>query len=100
MLSLFVSSPVSDNQPPFTLLLFWNDEGPACPLSIGGFNSTTLNTFHQEVLHRFHSFPLEFILPVTINLRVRFQLHLGRTKISRDPEDCCWQIHYVAAEKL
>ena len=70
MLGLFVQSPVIDNQSPFTLFFFWNDEGRACPLTIGGFNPTTLKKFHQELLHCFRSFPLELMFPVTIHFLV------------------------------
>ena len=80
MLGLFVQSSVIDNQSPFTLLLIWNDEGRACSLTIGGFNPTTLNKFHQEHLYCFRSFPLELISSLTIDFRVFFQLDLGRTK--------------------
>ena len=38
------------------------------------------NKFHQELLHRFRSFSLELIVPLTINFRVWFQLDLGRTE--------------------
>ena len=39
MLGLFVQCPVIDNPSPFTLLLFWNDEGRAGPLTIGRVQS-------------------------------------------------------------
>ena len=92
MLGLFVPSPVI-HKSAFTLPLLWNDEGWACPLTIAGINSTTLDASHPELLHGFCPLTLELIFPVTISFRVPVSAQSWPYQIFRDPEGSCWQLH-------
>ena len=80
VLSLLVQTPVIHHQSPLAFLLLWHDKGWAGPLTVGGFNPSSLNELGQQLLHGLGPIALKLVLPMTIDLRVRLQLDLRCTK--------------------
>ena len=80
VLGLLVQTSVINHQPPLALLLLGHDEGWAGPLTVGGFDPSSLNELGQQLLHGLGPIALKLVLPMTIDLRVRLQLDLRCTK--------------------
>ena len=80
VLGLLVQTPVIHHQPPLALLLLGYDEGWAGQFTVGGFDPSPLNELGQQLDHGLGPIALKLVLPMTIDLRVRFQLDLRRTK--------------------
>ena len=76
VLGLLVQTPVIHHQPPLALLLLGTYEGPAGPLTVGGFDPGPLNNLGQQLPHGLGPITLKLVLPMTIDLGVRVQLDL------------------------
>ena len=80
VLGLLVQTPVIHHQPPLALLLLGHDEDWAGPLTVGGFDPSSLNELGQQPLHGLGPIALKMVLSMTIDLRVGLQLDLRCTK--------------------
>ena len=74
VLGLLVQTPVIHHQRPLAFLLLGHDAGWAGPLTVAGFDPSSLNELGQQLLHGLGPIALKLVLPMTIDLGVRLQL--------------------------